>query len=263
MFKKDELVKNIISITLIVILSLILLCNFSMILQGIISPDTPPNLFGVTPLIVLTGSMEGDNPGSFGEGSIIFTTRVDPTTLKATEYDDETGNIVSLGDVIAFRDPASKQTPKAILTHRIIKVITEEDGSIRFLTQGDANNSADRLSVSAEDVIGIYNTHIEGVGNVAMFLQTIPGMIIFIGIPVIAFVVYTVLMSARSGKKKDAKTAELEAELARLREMAGITSVKDEIPGEDSAITEESKPQSEEAPPAEDSSDKKDPADGE
>ena len=207
MLKINKKASTIISIVLIVLLSAILLCNLSIIIQGAVNPEEPPSLFGLTPLIVLSGSMEGDADDCFQTGSMIFTKKVDPDALV-------------IGDVIAFHDPASKSN--AITTHRIIDVRTLDDGNRQFITKGDANNAADRLPVNEDDVVGKYSFHIGAIGTFAMFLQEPLGMLIFIGVPVAAFILFMVISKRRA---PDPKRAELEAELERLRAMAaGMSS---------------------------------------
>ena len=194
-------------IAVIVLLSLILILNLSIILQGAINPEEPPSLFGITPLVVLSGSMEGEAEGCFSTGSLVFSKDVDTAALQ-------------VGDVISFHDPASKEN--AITTHRILEIHEQADGSRRFVTKGDSNNGADKTAVADTAVVGKYAFHIGAVGNLILFMQTPVGMLIFIGLPVLAFVLYTVLSRQRQRAGGDKKTAELEAELERLRKLAGV-----------------------------------------
>lgn len=197
-------VLSIISIVMIVILAVILLANFTIIIKGTLNPDKPPSLFGVTPLVVMTGSMEGDAVDSFPEGTLILVKDAEEIDLNA-------------GDVIAFFDPASKKG--AITTHRITEVINGES-STSYKTQGDANNAEDELAVPHTAVIGKYWFHIEGVGRFAMFLQEPVGMLLFIGLPTLAFLIYEFLRRKINADKRNSKTAELEAEIERLRALA-------------------------------------------
>ena len=176
----------------------------AIIIKGAVNPDEPPSIFGVTPLVVLTGSMKGDRKDSFSEGSLIFVRDTDTEDLRE-------------GDVITFHDPASKKG--AITTHRINEVLQNGD-TISFKTQGDANNSEDDLAVPAESVIGKYWFHMEGMGSFAMFLQGPVGMLVFIGIPALVFLVYELLRRRLNADEQNSKTAELEAEIERLRALA-------------------------------------------
>ena len=63
---------------------------------------------------------------------------------------------------------------------------------------------------------------VRAIGTFAMFLQEPLGMLIFIGVPVAAFILFMVISKRRA---PDPKRAELEAELERLRAMAaGMSS---------------------------------------
>ena len=81
---------------------------------------------------------------------------------------------VQVGDVISFFDPAGNGT--SIVTHRVLEV-TSQDGEIAFKTKGDGNNVEDQLLVPAKNLVSVYQSRIPGAGNVAMFMQTTPGLI--------------------------------------------------------------------------------------
>ena len=195
---------SIVSIALIVILGLVLLGNLTIIIKGTLNPEEPPSILGLTPLVVLTGSMDGYEDDSFGEGSLVIVKDVNAAELE-------------VGDVITFHDPASKKG--AITTHRIVEIISGEDG-VSFKTRGDANNTEDELAVEGSQVIGVYLFHIEGAGSFAMFLQKPVGMLLFIGLPILAFLIYELLRRRVAADKQSDRTAELEAEIERLRALA-------------------------------------------
>ena len=113
----------IIGTVLCVILVPILIMNCALIVVGFTNPDRPPSLFGYTPMIVLTDSMEP----LIKTGDIIISQQVDPDT-------------VNVGDVISFFDPGSPTD--AILTHRVISIY-EEDGVRYAITAGDNNANTD------------------------------------------------------------------------------------------------------------------------
>ena len=50
-------------------------------------------------------------------------------------------------------------------------------------------------------------------------------MIIFIGIPLLAFIIYDIIRRQRYAQRENQRTAEMEAELTRLRELAGESTV--------------------------------------
>lgn len=199
---KKDLVKMIVGIALCVILGFILVCNLTIIIKGSVNPDTPPSVFGITPLVVLSGSMSGEDDGHIEIGDLVFVTKA--------EYSE-----LSIGDVVTYRDG------KSFTTHRIIGV--DDEGY--FTTKGDANNTADKRPLLEENLIGRVVGRIPKVGDFALFLQTPLGMVTFVGLPLLAFVLYDVIRRQLAAKKTGDKTAELEAELARLRALAGEAQV--------------------------------------
>lgn len=182
-------------------LSLLLVCNLTLILKGAVNPDSPPSVFGVTPLVVLSGSMSGEREGHIETGDLVLVRGADP-------------NALAVGDVIAFRSEGTT------VTHRITAVSEAEDGSPLFTTKGDANNAEDTEPVAARDVVGVYLLRVPGLGDFALFLREPLGMLLFIGVPLFAFLIYDILRRQRSARREDARTAELEAELSRLRELS-------------------------------------------
>lgn len=192
-----EKILNIVGIVLCVLLIPILIINCILIVQGLVNEDKVPSLGGNTPLIVLTESMEPYING----GDLIIVKDADPKDIK-------------VGDVISFFDPASNGS--AVVTHRVIEVI-EKDGQIYWNTQGDNNISADKVSVPAENLVGLYHEgdRVAGLGSVAMFMQSTWGLILCIGVPLAALVTYELLRYKKANKSKqkdvDALMAELEA----------------------------------------------------
>ena len=195
--KKQGKVGNIIGVVLCVILIPILLANVTMIVKGLINPNKVPSIGGYSPLIVLTDSMFPD----IKSGDLIIT--------KAADAKD-----VKVGDVISFFDPDGSGT--SVLTHRVVELV-EEDGKLFFRTKGDANNSEDPSLAPAENLIGLYQSKINGAGNVAMFLQSTPGLIVCIGVPLVLLVGFELLRRRNYEKSKNDDTQALLKELEELR----------------------------------------------
>ncbi len=185
-----------------VLLGFLLICNMVIIVKGTIYPERPPSVFGITPFVVKSGSMSGTREGHIEVGDLIFVGKANPEELKT-------------GDVIAFMEG------KIIVTHRIIEVLTDSGGSLMFQTQGDANPSPDVEPVPQEKLVGIYKNRIPKVGDFALFLQTPLGMLVFIGIPVVGFIIYDIIRRQRYSNKERQKSSEMEQELERLRAIAG------------------------------------------
>ena len=153
MKKENSIVAKIIKTLVILVAIPILIISIIIIYKANKYPDKIPDIFGIKPMIVLSGSMES----KIHTGDLVFVKIVDTNTLKED-------------DVISFRNEEDKVT-----THRIIEVL-EEEGARKFKTKGDANNTEDDKLVEEKDVEGIYVARIAGVGNFLMFLHEPMGL---------------------------------------------------------------------------------------
>ena len=195
-------VLTIVGAILCVIFGIMLIINLTIIIKGSTNPDKPPSVFGVMPLVVLSGSMSGDAPDHIEVGDLIFVKEADPSEL-------------AVGNIITFREG------KSLVTHRIIAVNEPDaNGVISFTTKGDANNLADLDPIYPEDIVGVYVGGVPLVGDIALFMQTPFGMIIFIVVPIAAYIIYDVIRRKRYAKAENAKNAKLEEELRLLRDIA-------------------------------------------
>lgn len=199
---KSSKFTSIVGAVLCIVFGFMLICNLTIIVKGTLTPEKPPSVLGVTPMVVLSGSMSGTAEDHIEVGDLIFVGKADPDELKA-------------GDVIAFMDG------KVVVTHRILEVQAREDGALQYITKGDANNSTDLRPVHEDNLVGIYKTRIPKLGDFALFLQTPLGMVLFIALPLMAFILYDILRRQMYAKQEAKRTDELEAELARLRKLAG------------------------------------------
>lgn len=199
---KADLTKTIIGIVLCVIFGFVVICNMTLIIKGVVNPDEPPAIFGRRPIVVLSGSMSGEEDGHLEIGDLIF--------VKDVEFDE-----LELGDVVTFKDG------KSYTTHRVIG--WNEDGTI--ITKGDANNTQDHRKLVPESLVGIVTGRIPKMGNVALFMQKPLGMLLVVGLPLAAFIIYDIIRRQMEDKKEDGKTAELEAELERLRALAAANNI--------------------------------------
>lgn len=192
---------------LCVIFGFTLCCNLAIIIKGTVNPDSPPSVLGKTPLVVLSGSMSGDAPDHIETGDLIIVDKAEASEL-------------NVGDVISFKQG------KVIVTHRIIEISSGENGELLFTTQGDANGTPDEKPVREDALVGIFKFRIPKVGDLAIFMQTPLGMLIFVGLPLLSFIIYDIVRRQRSANKESQKTAELQAEIDRLRALA---AEKDDI----------------------------------
>lgn len=200
---------TIIGTILCIILIPILIVNLTLIIKSYVNTDEVPSIGGVTPLIVLTDSMLPE----ISSGDLIITKRIEPSE-------------VEVNDVIAFFDPAGNGS--SVVTHRVIEIVTE-DGVTKWRTRGDNNNTEDRELVPFENLVGIYRgTRIAGAGNVAMFLQSTPGLIVCIACPIALLVGYDVLRRRKYEKAQKQDTDALLAELEQLRALKAQAEEKTE-----------------------------------
>jgi signal peptidase len=192
-------VLTVIGTVLCIILIPILIINCILIVKSFTS-DEVPSVAGTLPLIVLTDSMYPE----IESGDLIICHTEEPENIQ-------------VGDVIAFFDPAGNGS--SIVTHRVIEV-TEKDGKIAWRTKGDNNNTEDRLAVTEDKLVAVYEgTRLAGFGNVALFMQTTPGLIVCVVCPMLLLVGYDMLRRRLYEKSNKQDTDQLMAELEELRRM--------------------------------------------
>ncbi|MGO3328171.1 signal peptidase I [Gordonia sp. (in: high G+C Gram-positive bacteria)] len=109
---------------------LLLAAAFAILFAAIVVPKVT----GGQPYTVLTGSMRPDYP----PGSLIVVKPQPADTLK-------------VGDVITYQ---IRSGDPEVVTHRIVEVTRGDDGDLRFVTQGDANNVVDEPPVREVQVRG-------------------------------------------------------------------------------------------------------------
>lgn len=192
---------NVIGIILCLIFIPVILINLVLIVKTYTDADRIPSVAGFSPVICLSGSMEP----LFSAGDMIVIRETgDPAGLRE-------------GDVICYLTGDN-----VAVTHRIVQV-TQSDGQVRYVTQGDANeNAPDQLAVSPDQVQGVYTgIHIPKLGSLAMFMQTTTGMILFIVCPLLILVGWDVLRRSLDAKREKARAQELETRLRELEETGG------------------------------------------
>lgn len=190
-------VLTIVGTILCVILLPILIINVTLLAKSFIYKDEVPSIGGTLPLIVLTDSMHP----VIESGDLIICNTVEAEDIK-------------VNDIISFFDPAGNGT--SIVTHRVIEIV-EENGEIMFRTRGDNNNTEDKELVPAENLVGRYKMRLDGVGHIAMFMQSTAGLIICVVLPIVLLVGYDIVRRRIYEKNTKQDTDALLAELAALR----------------------------------------------
>ena len=274
-------VLTIVGIVICVLLVPILIVNVTMIIKGLVNKDEVPTIGGYAPLIVLTDSMNPPTAAEFSpmypidmtftdntkngiraETETITINRTDKLRILEVTIGSETGRSkkiqsgdliiirsakpadIKVGDVISFFDPESAGT--AVVTHRVIALeYNEKTGElVSFRTRGDAYNTADTASVPIDKLVGRWTGKtLAGIGNVAMFLQSTPGLILCIAVPIVLLVGYEILRRRKydSTKKKDT-----DALLKELEELRKLKEEKEKLNSESAAPHEPSDESSEE-----------------
>ncbi len=129
-----KVISNIINVILVLVL---LLAAGVMVLTGINAKSgKATTVLGYGFMAVQTGSMTPEYP----VGSVIIIKETDPSKL-------------SKNDVITFYS-SHPQLNDMIVTHRIVDVIDDGDGTYSFTTKGDANTINDEYPAEGEKVIG-------------------------------------------------------------------------------------------------------------
>lgn len=130
---------------------LIIVMNFYLGINKAVTQNPVPKIFGITPLIVMSGSMEpAIMPG-------------DVVVIK-----EQDSNEYKLGDVVTYLEG------QITYTHRII---AEEDGL--FVLKGDNNNVTDD-NISPTQLIGKVFLTIPKIGYAILYLKTLPGMLVLL-----------------------------------------------------------------------------------
>lgn len=148
-------------------------------------------LIGFKPFTVLSGSMEP----TYHVGSLIYVKSVDYKTLQ-------------VGDDITYM-----LDEDTVVTHRITEVLIDEEDpeTLRYFTQGIANDVPDAVSVHYKNIIGKPIFTIPYLGYVANYIQNPPGMYVAIAAGAI-LIMLVFLPDLFEDDKKKKETPEKKAE---------------------------------------------------
>ena len=216
---------SVVGIIICVFLALLLVCNIVIIVKGSSNDKRPPSVFGITPMLVRTASMSEENALPEHQADHIETSDL-------IFVDSTPANEIQVGDVISYMEGDIVVTHKV---HSITEADKSESGQREFITFGINNwgtetdedgktvkkQTIDDVPVVADDLIGRFVFRVPLIGSVIYFMSEPLGMICFIGIPLLAFIIFDIIRRQRAANKEDKKTAELQAELERLRALAG------------------------------------------
>ncbi len=218
---------TIVGIVLCVILIPVLIINCTLIVKSFVNQEEVPSIGGVFPLIVLTDSMAPE----IWSGDIIICEQIEADSVK-------------VGDDISFFDPAGNGS--SIVTHRVTEIV-DEDGQRYFRTKGINNNTEDRVLVSTDKLVGIYTGfRLAGAGHIALFMQSTPGLIVCVVLPIILLVGYDMIRRRLYEKSKGDDMQNLMAELEALKAAAAAQAAAEapaaapveEAPAEETPVEE-------------------------
>ena len=146
-------------------------------------------IVGFKPAVVTTPSMKNNiNPGD-----LIF-------------FKDVPAETINVGDVITFyateNDKAKKKVP---FTHRVIEIITNDDGTLSFRTQGDNNKTPDNNIIPESRVLGKVQVVIPWIGLIFFFVKN--NLLIIIG-AAISIIIFSYIVKMYLSGKNDKKDEE-------------------------------------------------------
>lgn len=130
------------------------------------------SLFGYKAFIVLSDSMSKTD---FSAGDLVLAKEVDPSALKE-------------GDIISYTSQNSENYGQ-IVTHKIRRLTTAENGEPGFVTYGTSTDTDDENIVTYPYVVGKYSGSIPKIGSFFNFLKTVPGYIICILMPFMLLII--------------------------------------------------------------------------
>lgn len=170
-------VKKIVNIVVDIIVVLILIVSLLVVSLSMTSKSSGvPNIFGIAPLSVQSGSMSG----TFEPGDLIFCKITNDPSI---EYQKD--------DIVTF--PVEIQGVDTFNTHRIVDVI-KDDNNTYYQTQGDnkdTNPVADETLQTSSTIVAKYTgKKIGGLGTVLSFLRTQLGFFLCVLLPMIIFFLY-------------------------------------------------------------------------
>lgn len=193
MKKALKIIKNV--IVWVIVIIAVLMMIFTVVSVATFN-RADRSLFGYKAFIVMSDSMSKTD---FKAGDLVLVKEVDPQTLKE-------------GDIIAYTSQNSANYGETV-THKIRKIVTDENGQPGFVTYGTTTDTDDETIVTYPYVIGKYNKTIPKAGTFFHFLKTTPGYIVCILIPFLALILFEGIHCIILFRKyKSEQQAELDAQ---------------------------------------------------
>ncbi len=167
-------INKVLNVILVIILLPILVINMVILYDSFAHPDEVPSFIGWKPFIVLSSSMQSE----INEGDLVIVLEVPQEEIKEN-------------DIVAYN------IENVVITHRITEVITE-NGETRYVTKGDNNEQIDSGYITYDQVEGKYQMKVEGLGDIAIFLQTPLGMVVSLSVPIMLLLLIQLIENRRN-----------------------------------------------------------------
>jgi len=174
--KVSKILNVVINVVLIISIIFAAICTYVSFVNT--SGNGVPGIFGLRLMSIQTPSMKD----TINDGDLVISTQVDPDDLRVK-------------DIITYWTVINGE--RVLNTHRIVNIY-DGDGFLIFETKGDANTSADPLTVHEKEIVGVYRFHIPGVGKVFDYLKTGTGFFVVVVIPVFIFFIYHLVQFFRA-----------------------------------------------------------------
>lgn len=162
------------------------------------SPQGQYTIFGHPALTVLSGSMSP----TIRTGDLIFENPV--TKAQASQ--------LRVGQVITFHESVGSRN---VITHRIIGVVHQADGTTAYQTKGDANNMVDTTLRPASTVVGVFRNRIPKGGYILNALHRPLVLGLLLASPLLWFAAEPLRRWAREEEATDPAAEAGEAEAGR------------------------------------------------
>ena len=142
----------------------------TLIIKSKLNNNKIPDIFGFTPYIIVSGSMEPNIPVD----NIIITRKVKPEDIK-------------VGDVISFKD----KNEDIVITHRVVEV-KDINGIYFYQTKGDNNSSVDQNLVPYSQIQGKYMFKVPFLGKLITYVRTPRGMTLVLTFVICIYILYDI-----------------------------------------------------------------------
>lgn len=172
----SKILNIVINVVLVISIIFAAICTYVSFVNT--SGNGVPSILGVRLMSIQTPSMKP----TINDGDLIISTKVDIKDLRPN-------------DIITYWTVINGE--RSLNTHRIVNIY-DGDGFFIFETKGDANTTADPLTVHEKEIVGIYRFRIPGLGKVFDYLKTGTGFFIVVVIPVFIFFIYHLVQFFRA-----------------------------------------------------------------